>query len=84
MDKIEHFRLKKWMKENHIRVEDLADILKISSPHLSCFRNHHKTPSLLNALKIWYVTKKAFPLEDLLDPKRRQELEAFKENKAPV
>lgn len=84
MDKKEKFRLKKWMKENHIRVDQLAEKLELSSPHLSCFRNHQKTPSLLNALKIWYVAQKAFPLEDLLDPKRRQDLEAFKEKVEPL
>lgn len=77
MKKKEHHSLKNWMEKNNIKVKDFAKKVNLSSPHLSCFRSHHKTPSLFNALKIWNACNREFPIEELLSPKQYKELESF-------
>lgn len=78
MKKEKHHTLRNWMEENKIKVNEFSKKVKLSSPHLSCFRSHQKTPSLFNALKIWNACNKDFPIEELLNPKQLKDLEKFK------
>lgn len=78
MENEKHHPLKIWMEKNNIKLNQFSKKVKLSSPHLSCFRSYHKTPSLFNALKIWYACNQAFPLEQLLSPTKLQQMQTFK------